>query len=274
MIFLFWQEHCPKFMVILDHETASVVLVIRGTFSFKDVVMDVVCEDSEFLDGFAHSGFLDGSQMVLNKCSSILEKCLCDNFGYNLVVCGHSMGGSVAMMITMELIRTDSFSILPPGVNVRCVALGPAPVYRTVGSMPRVFKDSIHIYVNDRDVVPRLSLGSVAKLLMALREIDTLGLTLEEQLAVVMWRRDEDTVTNRARVRSVVSLVCQDRFQFLYHPGTVFRVLSSESRTSAKVMMDAIEDTDDMAENLEIFETMVSDHIHTAYRENFNKVNF
>ena len=48
-------------MIILDHDTASIVLVIRGTFSIKDVVMDVVCEDSEFLDGFAHSGFLNGS---------------------------------------------------------------------------------------------------------------------------------------------------------------------------------------------------------------------
>ena len=260
-------------MIILDHESASVVLVIRGTFSFKDVVMDVVCEDSEFLDGFAHSGFLDGSRMVLNKCSSILETCLRDNFGYSLVVAGHSMGGSVAMMITMELIRTDSFNILPPGVTVRCVALGPAPVYRTVGAMPRVFRDNIHIYVNDRDVVPRLSLGSVAKALMALREIDSLGLRLEEQLAVVMWRRDMETVTNRTRVRSVVSEVCQDKFQFLYHPGTVFRVVSSESRTRANVVMDSLEDTDDMAENLEIFETMVSDHIHTSYRENFKKVN-
>jgi len=151
------EEHCPKFLVLVDHLTLSVVLVIRGTFSFKDVLMDIVCEDAEFLDGFAHSGFLAGSRMVLNKCGSLLEKTLNDHFGYNLVICGHSMGGSVAMMITMELLRNDSSMVLPPGVSVRCVALGPAPVYRTEGEIPRIFREHIHIYTNDRDVVPRQS---------------------------------------------------------------------------------------------------------------------
>ena len=109
------------------------------------------------VDGFAHSGFLAGSRMVLNKCGSLLEKTLNDHFGYNLVICGHSMGGSVAMMITMELLRNDSSMVLPPGVSVRCVALGPAPVYRTEGEIPRIFREYIHIYTNDRDVVPRQS---------------------------------------------------------------------------------------------------------------------
>ena len=99
-------------MVILDHATSSVVLVIRGTFSFRDVIMDVVCEDAELLDGFAHGGFLQGSRMVLNKCGHILEQSLRDNFGYNLVICGHSMGGSVGIMITMELLRyKESYNI-------------------------------------------------------------------------------------------------------------------------------------------------------------------
>ena len=202
-------------MILLDHESASIILVIRGTFSIKDVVMDVVCEDAEFLDGFAHSGFLTGSRMVLSKCSSVLEKALCDNFGYNLVVCGHSMGGSVSIMITMELLGPAS-SLLPPGVGVRCVALGPAPVFRTLGVGGEYgdhsdHSDQVHIYISDRDVVPRLSLGSVAQLLRVLRQLDSLGLSLEQQLAVIMWRRDEDSAAIRARVRGIVSAGSQDR---------------------------------------------------------------
>ena len=203
-------------MILLDHESASIILVIRGTFSIKDVVMDVVCEDAEFLDGFAHSGFLTGSRMVLSKCSSVLEKALCDNFGYNLVVCGHSMGGSVSIVITMQLLGPAS-SLLPPGVGVRCVALGPAPVFRTLGVRGQVpgeygdHSEQVHIYISDRDVVPRLSLGSVAQLLRVLRQLDSLGLSLEQQLAVIMWRRDEDSAAIRARVRSIVSAGSQDR---------------------------------------------------------------
>jgi len=263
------EEHCPKFLVLVDHLTLSVVLVIRGTFSFKDVLMDIVCEDAEFLDGFAHSGFLAGSRMVLNKCGSLLEKTLNDHFGYNLVICGHSMGGSVAMMITMELLRNDSSMVLPPGVSVRCVALGPAPVYRTEGEIPRIFREHIHIYTNDRDVVPRLSLGSVAKLLVTLRSLDNLELTMDEQLAVIMWRRDSETETNRTRLKSVVSSVSQNEFEFLHHPGSMYQVQTTEMNT---VRVVVINQEGHMEENLEIHETMVSDHIHTAYRENFGKI--
>lgn len=97
----------------------------------------------------------------------------------------------------MYVVRSDDYNILPPGISVRCVALGPAPVYRTIGQVSQQFRDRIHIYVNDRDVVPRLSLGSVAKTLAILREIDSLDMSLDEQLAVIMWRKDEQTVTNR-----------------------------------------------------------------------------
>ena len=58
-------------MIIVDHETASVVLVIRGTFSPKDVIMDGVCEEAEFLDGYAHAGFLSGAKQVMQKCGEI-----------------------------------------------------------------------------------------------------------------------------------------------------------------------------------------------------------
>ena len=265
-------------MIIVDHDTASIVLVIRGTFSIKDVVMDVVCEDAEFLDGFAHSGFLNGSRMLLNKCSSVLERALCDNFGYGLVVCGHSMGGSVSIMVTMALLAPSS-SLLPPGVGVRCVALGPAPVFRIPGARgvcsDDQYRDKIHIFINDKDVVPRLSLGSVAQLLRVLRELDGLGLSLDQQLAVIMWRRDEDTEVNRVRVSGIVNTVSQDRFPFLYHPGSVFWLRSSVSPGArARVTVSSVtkEEAELSAESLGISETMVSDHIHTAYRENFGRV--
>ena len=134
--------------------------------------MDVVCEDAEFLDGFAHKGFMDGSRKVMDKCSKVIEKALIENFGYQLFVCGHSMGGSVAVMITLELLRSTRYPVLPPGITARCVALGSAPVYRTEGDLSAQYLEKIDVYVNDKDVVPRLSLGSVAKLLAMLREVE------------------------------------------------------------------------------------------------------
>ena len=120
--------------------------------------MDVVCEDKEFLDGHAHAGFVDGARMVLGKCAAVLERALCDHFGYALVVCGHSMGGSVAIALALQLQRGGAAGVVPPGVAVRCVALGPAPVYR--GSWPSSPPSCVRIYINNRDVVPRLRCSS------------------------------------------------------------------------------------------------------------------
>ena len=77
-----------------------------------------------------------------------VEESLREYFGYSLVVCGHSVGGSVAVLITRELLRSDEFNILPPGVAVRCVALAPAPVYRIIGEISELHPDNINI--NDR----------------------------------------------------------------------------------------------------------------------------
>lgn len=125
-------------------------------------------------------------------------------------------------------------------------------------------------------MVPRLSLGSVAQLLRVLRELDSLGLSLDQQLAVIMWRRDEETEVNRARVRDIVNTRGgQDRFPFLHHPGSVFWLRSSAApgaRSRVTVTSVTEEEAESTAESLGIHETMVSDHIHTAYRENFSKV--
>ena len=123
--------------------------------------------------------------------------------------------------------------------------------------------------------MPRLSLGSVAQLLRVLRELDSLGLSLDQQLAVIMWRRDEETEVTRARVRTIVNTRGgQDRFPFLHHPGSVFWLRSSVTPGAGGVMVTRVteEEAESTAESLGIHETMVSDHIHTAYRENFGKV--
>lgn len=266
------EEHCPKFMVIIDHETYSVVLIIRGTLCFKDILMDVVCEDAEFHEGVAHEGFLNGSRMVLDKCGSVLERTLREYLGYQLVVCGHSMGGSVAEMLTLELLEDASHRVVPPGVTVECVALGPAPVYRPRGELPALYRQRVRIYVAHRDVVPRLSLGSVANFLVLLREIDNLGLTLDQQLAIAMWRQDEDTAANRDRVRRVVESVRQDQFDFLHHAGHVVRVFSSGE--DIVLVEQSEQQAQFLAENLEIFETMINDHLHTSYRFSLNKGSF
>ena len=63
--------HCPKFLLFLDHDHCSLVLCLRGTFSFNDLLMDVVCEDAEFLNGFAHQGTAVNNYLAMECLSSV-----------------------------------------------------------------------------------------------------------------------------------------------------------------------------------------------------------
>ena len=47
---------CPKFVLFLDSQKEAIVLAIRGTSSETDVIIDLMCDDMDFLDGYAHKG--------------------------------------------------------------------------------------------------------------------------------------------------------------------------------------------------------------------------
>ena len=48
-------------MLFVDHESRNVVLVIRGTFAINDLVIDALCDEVPFLDGYAHRGMVNVS---------------------------------------------------------------------------------------------------------------------------------------------------------------------------------------------------------------------
>ena len=105
------------------------MLAVRGTLSLKDVLMDMACEETAYLDGFTHKGILIGAQNVWEaSCDKVLSALILYS-GYNLVVTGHSLGAGVAVLITLELLLGSSKSSIPENVSVRCIALAPPPVY-------------------------------------------------------------------------------------------------------------------------------------------------
>ena len=48
-------------MLFVDHESRNVVLVIRGTFAINDLVIDALCDEVPFLDGYSHRGMVNVS---------------------------------------------------------------------------------------------------------------------------------------------------------------------------------------------------------------------
>jgi hypothetical protein len=76
---------CPKFILLLDHEVKSVVLAIQGTCCLKDIVLDMVCDETPYLNGIAHKGILSSARKVLNEAHECLVNVFGDHPGYELV---------------------------------------------------------------------------------------------------------------------------------------------------------------------------------------------
>ena len=69
-------DHCPKFMIFTDDSSKSIVLAVRGTYSFSDVIVDILCDEDKFLDGYAHSGILKGANRIMKESGAALKEAL------------------------------------------------------------------------------------------------------------------------------------------------------------------------------------------------------
>ena len=102
------------FFICLDHEWKSIVIGMRGTRTTDDILVDIKIS-GELLDKSlgeeyrVRSGFLKTALNVFDmiQSSKVLEKLVCDEElkDYRLVLTGHSLGASVASILTY-FIRT------------------------------------------------------------------------------------------------------------------------------------------------------------------------
>ena len=105
-----------------------------------------------------------------------------------------------------------SISLLT-NLKIKCVALAPPPVFRSNFINPR-FKRNIHIFINENDVVPRLSLHNIAKLMTLVRMIDKIKSSLFDMVQILTNKKEPDQ-----KYIDAINEVEQDEFQRLDHPG-------------------------------------------------------
>ena len=203
---------CPRHAVILDREGKQVVVAIRGTRSLSDaVVHDLVCIAVPFLNGMAHKGMARAALAVIASVREVVNKALCDNKGFGVVLTGHSMGAGTAALATMLLLegcstmgstmsstmrgamggRRQSIygSLLPPNTPVRCFAFAPPPVFAPFEAAPQGTRDAILAFKHGDDVFANSSLLSLRALLITCRIVDDLPLSFRERMRIATGRR-------------------------------------------------------------------------------------
>ncbi|RAK96745.1 putative lipase [Aspergillus ibericus CBS 121593] len=181
--------------LFLDHESKAVVLTLRGTWGFEDILTDMTCDydDLEWQGRSwkVHKGMHASAKRLLmgggSRVMITIRAALEDFPDYGVVFCGHSLGGGVAALLATMISEPnnnessgtsfttasyqsakgnlplagsnegDSAFFLPPGRPIHVYAYGPPSTMSPF--LRRATRGLITAVVNGQDVVPSLSLG-------------------------------------------------------------------------------------------------------------------
>lgn len=181
---------CPSFFIAADKQTGDVVLSISGGTSVEDSISESAAQTTSltsFLDGYANERLLAVSQKVIEQAKEPLENALNASEKPSLAIVGHSAGAGAATLAMLQGFGDDSVvnDLISKG-KVKCYSFGSPPVF-AAGEKPLPAKtvSAIYNFVNGMDCVPRTSVGSIGKLLMAVRAVDEFHFTTEERLKIM-----------------------------------------------------------------------------------------
>ena len=179
-----------RHFVAIDHINQQVILAIRGTFSFSEIVVDVAAQSRPFCGGEAHAEMANMAERVWKAAGETVLKALRSNENYELVLTGHSLGAGTACLLHILCHQEDRK--LVEGRKVRCFAYATPPVFSPLEFVPKTALKSCTAYIHDRDVVPFLSVDSVRHLLASLSVVGNQRPKLYQKLKTITRRTEPD----------------------------------------------------------------------------------
>ncbi|KAI9187816.1 hypothetical protein H9P43_002207 [Blastocladiella emersonii ATCC 22665] len=157
----------PHFYCAHVPEDSTIVLCVRGTMNIEDTLTDLMAHMEPFLSGATHAGFRRCAEYVFTRALPELRAALATHRPRRLLVTGHSLGGATAQLVAM-LLRTQAGADLrflacgsdpdPAAFKIECLTYAAPPT--VTPDLAAQFPDFCNV-VNDTDIVPRLSYGSV-----------------------------------------------------------------------------------------------------------------
>jgi len=158
---------CP-YIILVDRRCRNILIVIRGTLSFEDMISDVTISPDPLDDigeefGFdgigehCHRGMLEAAKYVCDdmEARKVLRNAFEDHPEFNLRIIGHSLGAGVAAVL--GLMMRKQYPLL------RCLCFSPPGCVFTP-RIAEISKEFAWSYVLHNDIVPRLSYHSLANM--------------------------------------------------------------------------------------------------------------
>eukprot|EP00163_Fabomonas_tropica_P004627 TRINITY_DN14074_c0_g1_i1.p1 TRINITY_DN14074_c0_g1~~TRINITY_DN14074_c0_g1_i1.p1 ORF type:complete len:602 (+),score=108.89 TRINITY_DN14074_c0_g1_i1:159-1964(+) len=291
----------PRHLVAIDHLTRSIVVAVRGTFSFADVITDLAARSVPCpeLGGYCHEGILHAATALIDRVDDAVHEGISRYPAYRIVVTGHSLGAGTAILLTMLLQRKRQEYHIDQRVPLRCYAFAPPPCYGPLDSIPKpVDGDDMHIYtfVHNVDVVPRASFSSLFAFAEALHRIDALPLTPLQRMqilanptsypgevqavmdAITQASRDSENPDTTASVAAAATAKSKNKdkgseYRPLYVPGHIYSLTPVNAKATRYTVHQV--DTTRLADNLPYAgESLVMDHLATSYLKGFERAHF
>ncbi|OXU20644.1 hypothetical protein TSAR_014395 [Trichomalopsis sarcophagae] len=162
ILFASFRNHLCEipFVVLADHKTSSIVIVIRGSLSLRDLITDIAAASDSFEPeglppgSMAHRGMIIGAKVLLKQLDQykVLEKAFKMYPHYDLTLTGHSLGAGLAVLLG-TLIRPRY-----PHLRVYAFATPAGLLSRDAARVTEEFVLSIGL---GDDLVMRLSVDSM-----------------------------------------------------------------------------------------------------------------
>ncbi|PVU96243.1 hypothetical protein BB561_001306 [Smittium simulii] len=210
--------HTPVHFIAIDRATKSVVLAIRGTLGVSDFFIDLMCTykqivltnhpKSKEVQFKAHSGMWKSACLMASPKNEVFIE-ICEALrkfpNYGLVLCGHSLGGGVAALLSILWSKpvydqteskepvgslkssnqrndpkfvTSSIFGLVSDRPIACYSYGsPCVVNSELSSYSQSFIISI---INSNDVFSHLSIGSMVDLIAVTTTLEKERKTVEK----------------------------------------------------------------------------------------------
>jgi len=238
----------PAFFVAVDEPRRTVVVSIRGTKQWSDVLTDYMYTAVPFPavsghscggsgDRLAHDGFLRSALYIAEAVRPLLLELMHRRAGsqgcWKLRIVGHSLGGAVAALLALLL--CDDFPA------VRAVAFGPPPCMSS--ALSEASKLRVISFVNGNDVIPRLSSKGLLSLFLGGK-------------------------TRPAAAAAAATATMESTLQRLVPPGRTFHVaMTSASATCFEVPTSFYSESEAIA-----IAVAVADHRKTSYLVSFESL--
>eukprot|EP01083_Nonionella_stella_P187980 691853_1 len=163
--------HQTVYFIAVDRMKKQLVIAVRGSESMPDGMVDVNCKPTHCpsIDDecYCHDGFRLSMLQLFESIEkhSLTQQFLAQNKDYGIVVVGHSLGGAVSILLTLQLLRNKGNNVNYNDREIDCYAIAPATAINTGYAKKIVTETEEHItaFIYNKDIVPRLQWNSVMR---------------------------------------------------------------------------------------------------------------